>query len=528
MFELTFMTSSNVKREHAKYLCSPFNFMIKKQNYYGKAYDEPRIFEREDLLEQSIDDAQNRWKKSTANSDKKLFFIEDTSVIVHILSSPNNEVPGVDVKYWMRENNFKSIDAELKVKGNDRRVTVRSDLILVLTAQLSKKYNKKYMRFSSETYGTISEKEYDFTTNPIYPWLDNKTFNKWFVPDGSTLPISMLDIQDANKYDFRKGAFMQMLEFIEKNEEYQENKEHRKQSSLAIDPPLFLVSGPTCAGKTTLADHLVSQYGYYHIEASDFMYLSYHRKLGIGSQISISSYARKALESDPDIVVNEILSFLTSRKGLPPLIITGLRTPEEIESFKIKYIGPQSIRIVTVSANKELRLERYLERNRGGKTSPEKFHIDCTIQDEMGLDRLMNSYNDDLYINEETQNVFFDEFCEEFKAELINLTPLILEPIYTLKPNALEDAILMSLTKISDYLTTTEIAHQINKIFKHHNIEKSKNNVSRYFNQYFSPFYEAINVDGVNKYRLSQTGIMHAKYLMKTSSNSISLNQGGK
>ena len=280
MFELTFFTSSNIKINHAIHLCKDYtmNVIGHKKKFYGKGYEEPRIQDRDELLEQSINSALKQWSKNISNPDKKFIFIEDTSVIIHSLSNADKEVPGVDIKYWMQENNFESVDSLLKEHGNDRGVTVRSDVLLSLPDTLRGNNSKPYIRFTSETHGKIVEREFDFTTNPVYPWLDNKTFNKWFIPDGCSSPISMLDISEADKHDFRAGAFREMLDFLEKN-----NKIKRKdagdslttmmQVGLPIGNPLFIVSGPTCAGKTTLAEFMVINYGYYHIEASDFMYL---------------------------------------------------------------------------------------------------------------------------------------------------------------------------------------------------------------------------------------------------------------
>lgn len=66
------------------------------------------------------------------------------------------------------------------------------------------------------------------------------------------------------------------------------------------------------------------------------------------------------------------------------------------------------------------------------------------------------------------------------------------------------------------WLTTTEIAAALNQQFKE---AKSKNNISRYFNQEFHPYYELRfrERDGkqtaVLEYRLSATGISRAKQM---------------
>ena len=246
MLELTFITSSRIKLEHAMHLCQEYTVNIVEKKYYGKGYEEPRIHERDELLRKSIEDALIRWNKNVTNPGEKFFFIEDTSVIIHSLSTYDLEVPGVDIKYWMKSNDFESVDIKLKALGNDRRVTVRSDVLLTLTDSLKKEGSQPFKRFSSKVTGSIVEHELEVTTNPVYPWLDDKTFNKWFVPDGSSLPLSMLSIEEADKYDFRNGAFKAMLNFLVEKNLVGKKEDHGShstmvQASMPIDPPLFVV-----------------------------------------------------------------------------------------------------------------------------------------------------------------------------------------------------------------------------------------------------------------------------------------------
>ena len=37
---------------------------------------------------------------------------------------------------------------------------------------------------------SLQMSENEIKTNLVYPWLDNKTFNKWFIPDGVSVPLS--------------------------------------------------------------------------------------------------------------------------------------------------------------------------------------------------------------------------------------------------------------------------------------------------------------------------------------------------
>ena len=350
---------------HARYLARNYDVIISQQIHYGIGYSEPRISDREKLLEQSIEDATDRWVKNVSSPQKRIFFIEDTSVIIHSLSK-DEEYPGVDIKYWMKKNNFDSIDKMLKKKGNDRRVTVRSDILLYLPKQLQEIEGKKYMRFNSSINGTICEQEHDFKTNPLYPWLDNKSFNKWFVPNGCNIPISILPIHEADKYDFRLGAFKAILEYLEAKHIIRKKTitSHPRQGSLPdSSTSIFLISGLPCAGKTTLGLYFSEKCGYYHIEASDFMYLSYYQRHGVNSPVSVADFAEQALNETPSIVVDQIIENLMNFDNIP-VIITGFRSPKEIDSFVNQYEGPFEVKAVYIDAEASLRFQRSLKRDR--------------------------------------------------------------------------------------------------------------------------------------------------------------------
>lgn len=135
MTDITFITSNLTKLAHARYLCRNYqvNILHYKKFFYGVGYEEPRIYDRKQLLAESFKDTVARWKKNVTECDNRLFFIEDTSVKIDALSESENEVPGVDVKYWMRKINFNLLDQELRKKGNNRKCSVTSHVMLFLT-----------------------------------------------------------------------------------------------------------------------------------------------------------------------------------------------------------------------------------------------------------------------------------------------------------------------------------------------------------------------------------------------------------
>lgn len=512
MIELVFFTSSRVKLSHAKYLCRDYAVQIVgfREKTFGANYVEPRIYDREQLIELSYQDALLRWQK--AASKDRIFFIEDTSVTIDALSV-DREVPGLDIKYWMAETEFSTLDAQLKARGNNRRVTVRSDLVLHLSSDLEGRESKSYRCFTSTVSGHIVEREESFETNPMYPWLDNRTFNKWFVPDGCSQPISMLPIAQADQHDFRAAAFGEMLEFLETHQKITHRTQPVVQTSLDFGPSLFIVCGPTCAGKTTLAEYLADRYGYFHIEASDFMYLSYYQRHGVTSKVAIGDFAEQALREQPEIVAEQALRIVAQNEQLP-VIITGFRSPAEVDWFCHHYSGQYSINVVYVTAHQNVRYARSLKRCRDNETEELETFIRRDLQQaSMGLTDLETNFSANRIDNDDDLDHYFRSVETCYANQLQQITRLGSEK-RTPFSGRLEDVILIALAgkwQSREYFTTTEIAELINQTRTEK--PKNKNNISRYFNQTFHPYYEIRLIGRKKKYRLSNTGYGKARVL---------------
>jgi dephospho-CoA kinase/inosine/xanthosine triphosphate pyrophosphatase family protein len=512
MLEIVFFTSSPVKLAHARYLCRDYDVQITgfREKTFGATYIEPRIYDREQLIEESYQDALQRWK--LASNINNLFFIEDTSVAIEALST-EQETPGLDVKYWMVKTDFASLDEQLKVLGNNRRATVRSDVVLHLSPKLrSTTQDKNYLCFTSSVVGCIVDKEQVFDTNPMYPWLDNKTFNKWFVADGCEQPISMLPIVEADQHDFRAQAFCNMLAFLEQHKIINRRSEPGVQNNLEVDESLFVICGPSCAGKTTLAEYLAERYGYYHIEASDFMYLSYYQRHGFASSVNIGDFAEQALCDQPEIVAEQILSNILANKA-GPVVITGFRSPLEVDWFQRYYMGGYPIVVVYVTADATLRFKRSVTRQRDDEAgNRETFDRRDAQQATMGLEELERLFMPDRIKNNGNLESFFNNF--ETRHVQSQQRGYMSDKAGHLTAGKLESLILLTLLdKWSSraYFTTTEIAHLLNQSLD--GKPKSKNNVSRYFNQRFYPYFDIKLIDGKRKYRLSNTGYGKARML---------------
>ena len=491
MTDITFVTSNKTKLAHARYLC------------------------RKQLLSESFKSALDRWKRYVTEQDNRLFFIEDTSVRIDALSDGSHEVPGVDVKYWMRETSFEKLDKILKDKGNNRKCCVMSHVILCLTDELKNKLGieEDYKVFTSTAYGTITENEYDFDTNILYPWLDNKSFNKWFVPNGCDKPVSMLDITQAEAGDFRKGAFEKMLSFLAANGAIRNRLSVGNQLRIQFYDS-FVICGKTCSGKSTIGRYLADEYGYYHIEASEFMTHKLLDTHGSISNVDKHVFAAKMLQAEPLFVVKKVVDYLRDHEINDKFVITGFRTEEEVNAFS-KAFPADKIHLIFIKADYEERFWRWKLRQRDCEQyTEERFKEIDTIQEEMGVGSIENVKSVmTLDNNVDGLSHYFRAFRKQFLIEAERDAIRINKKAIKSLNISLEKAILITLAiecqkNESRYFTTTEISHLINRYFKDY--KKNKNNVSRYFNQSFYVYYEVKYENRKNRYKISPIGYSEA------------------
>lgn len=544
MAKLYFLTSSPVKMSHAKHIARGLNVTIRKQDYYGAAYSEPRTEERESLLQDSLKDAirrmagipqekseepeqalfeKNRFNELTYDS---FFFIEDSSVIIHALSQPEKEFPGTEVKYWMRDTHFSELDAVLKNAGNDRRVTVRSDVCLHIPQpeRLKLGLDKSYLHFTGESSGHIADHEFEFQTNPVFPWLDNKTFNKWFVPDGHDVPISMLPIEQADAADFRRRSIGEMFGWLHANglitETHTTTSKNDKQAFFPfVKNHLFLVSGYPCSGKTTIGEHLSLNNGFHHIEASDFMRHAYHQHHGYTSEVPLENFAAEILNTYPETVVEGVFAEI-KKSPSSNVVVTGFRAIEESKLFMRQYNGVSDVETVFLSAAAEARFERSQKRDReDALSSLDEFTKRDEVQKGMGLGSIEDQYTFTIENNADVCS-FYREFETNF-----NLETRLFDPEQAKRINffqqSLEGRILLFF--LIDELksgeqkkyTTTEISHEIQQVFTENKIGTFKDNVSRYFNFQTHPYFRAHPSDKAVKFSLSATGRSQAILLAR-------------
>ena len=173
-----------------------------------------------------------------------------------------------------------------------------------------------------------------------------------------------------------------------------------------------------------------------------------------------------------------------------------------------------------LTASTPIRRDRAIKRGRDGVT-PEKFEKRDKQEIRMGLSDIAAMPNVELQTNEGSLPDLYGAIRSKYRKALRVYTSDKEGRAQRQKPHRdqLEGLILRTLLaelRTDKWLTTTEIAAALNRRFKE---AKSKNNVSRYFNQEFHPYYEQrsrkrdSNRNGALEYRLSATGISRAKQM---------------
>lgn len=518
MLEIFFFTSNRTKLAHFKYLGRKVGIRVRgfKEISYYATYKEPRTNDRAQLLQESYRSALSQWTRWLGhNADEHIFFLEDTSVRIDALSK-KREYPGLDVKYWMRKTSFKKLDKTLKESGNNRKVIVRSDIV----AHIPKKWKQAlslsldYLWVFGETHGRITDNNEAISPNLVYPWLDDKSFNKWFVPDGENIPISALKIEAADNSDFRAVAFFRFVEFLNKaiiSTKPEPTQFQYELPSIPKPASILLICGPTCSGKTTAAGWISANYGIPHLEASDFMRKAFWERHGLRAQASIGDFAEAALETQPGIVSELILEHL-SQYGLDTVVVTGFRSPKELKALETGLASRHCVRIIFLDAPYETRFERAKARARE-PTSERSFDTRNAQESRMGILEFKNLDGVECINNA----CSIENLITAISSSVASEQNLMTRGNRGRRPrHELETLILSVLYKIAPqekWLTTTEIATHLRDIF---GLTKSKNNVSRYFNQEFHPFYSArIRETGSRalEYRLSATGLSEAKII---------------
>ena len=175
----------------------------------------------------------------------------------------------------------------------------------------------------------------------------------------------------------------------------------------------------------------------------------------------------------------------------------------------------QDIKLIYIDAELATRYSRWLNRQRDGvEYTFEKFVQINDLQKGMGLVDIKEMKE---AIQYENNQVGLPQFLANFGEKIISVKPTSkvfdFKQITSLQKMPLEKAIFIVLAieyrkNESVYFTTTEISHLINNTFV--DFKKNKNNISRYFNQAYYPYYEIKKETGKNKFKLSPNGYSEA------------------
>ena len=315
----------------------------------------------------------------------------------------------MDIKFWMDEVTFDEVDRALCMRGNDRRAQVRSDVLLHIPGRYAARFGNShpYQVFVGKQEGIVTDKEVNFRQNLVFPWLDDRTFNKWFQPIGETVPLGALDIGKADAVDFRRGSFRAMFSFLT-SKLPQQRKPTQFKINLDQDEDIILC-GYTCAGKTTASQLLARRFGYLHVEASDFMYLSFFLRHGYRTDISIGEFAEQALAQKPRIAAKQVGEYLEENLSLPA-VISGFRSMLEVEALQeqLAYAG-RKFKLVFVDATEKNRFARLHNRGRSGDDiSFEEFRIKDEQQTRMGLGEILTQIGIEIWKNNQSLKTWKD------------------------------------------------------------------------------------------------------------------------
>jgi dephospho-CoA kinase len=142
---------------------------------------------------------------------------------------------------------------------------------------------------------------------------------------------------------------------------------------------VVVISGRSCVGKTLGGKFLSMERGFRHVEASEFMRNIWASE---GAGWSLDEFAGRLLSRNPSRIPTAILK----RFGTGPLVITGLRSPYEVQ--KLLDLG-RSVSALFIRASLATRLERSIGRARDGyqRTVSELCALD-RLHDAMGLAEL--------------------------------------------------------------------------------------------------------------------------------------------
>jgi inosine/xanthosine triphosphate pyrophosphatase family protein/dephospho-CoA kinase len=414
-----FYTSNTDKLIQARLVFMRHGYELKHFRGHREPYEEDYSLSTEQLLTRALDQVSNEFKI------RSLFFVEDTSLRIEPLSG-ENDFPGLGVKEWFTQTSFDELDRELKLRGSDRRATVKSDIGLFVPGL------SRPLLFHGETSGAVADTPPSFEPSYQYPWLTPSTFNGWFVPDGAIKRLGEMAFEESLDFDFRVKSLCALIQRIEEmnaalnlgpvfyNARGAGTRSAQGQLSLLerAQPEVLTIIGPKCAGKTTFSDYASHAEDVFAIEASSILReLASEKK----AEVVTSEDALAFLEQIGMDAVARRVAEIVARSNSRLFVVTGLRT---IEELLFLYGEVPRLRTVLIEADVRTRYERHIKRARDLEVRTfGEFLAQDEQQATFGVMRVPEELADIVLRNDGTMEVF-QRRIDELLAGLASTEPI--------------------------------------------------------------------------------------------------------
>ncbi len=381
---LYFVSSNKTKSTHICHLCDLFGIPVRFYKDLFKTYEEDYSLDPNELLRRSVRYVTKKLQHLG------LFFIEDTTMKIEALSSNNKEYPGLATKEFFKQNSFNDIDTLIKSKGNDRRASIISRLSLHIPGLDEPEV------FTGCINGEIVEKLPVISKEKQPVWLSERSPINYFIPNGESRVLSNLAVEDSYQYDVRLQALRKLLHRLSQFISIIENSSFiykRKSKSIygqlsLFTPPLIVITGYTCAGKTTSSLYLSKKYDFNYIEASSLIEKIADRM--VKNSIDLVPFINKMLkENGPYFFINN-LTKMHHNALENQLIISGVRGIKEIKFLKEKY---SYAFVIFIDSSFQLRYLRNKIRHDKTPLSYSEFKDLATIEEQWGMEEIKKEAN---------------------------------------------------------------------------------------------------------------------------------------
>lgn len=401
--DVHFYTSNIEKYLQARAVFEKCGLILRYFRTTTEPYEEDYALGKEGLLTRAIEQVRSRVGVGS------IFFVEDTSIRIDALSDRDRDFPGLSAKEWFSSTTFETLNETLLTRNNDRYATVKSDIAVHIPGLPRPSF------FHGETRGDIASSPPTFVASSSHPWLTPTTFNGWLIPHGARKRLGEMSFEESWSYDFRVESLQRLIDRLEEYtaalnlpaSAYSRKTTARAASQLSLletQREVFIIVGRTCAGKTTMGEHLSLQYNFQVFEASSVL-RTFRSPTDEATQVTEQQFAERILKRfGADAVARKLLD-LVDGSNIERLAVTGFRTIEELECMRGTF--PEA-KIVFIEASERTRYERRLKRSRTDEAlSFEAFNTLDRSQWNFGLLRVAEELADIRITNESSLEDYY-------------------------------------------------------------------------------------------------------------------------